>query len=257
MFDPGFDIHPDFNTMSFRYGPNAFGPETEKRYLDDIRKSLSDPVAPGPDIVYSVAMDVGQAIDREDLLKRNLLYGAMIYAKGQVGKEPIRSQGHIHAISASCQSSTPEVYEIWSGSAIIYMQEAAEDQPGRCYAVQANAGEVVIVPEGWAHCTINTDRTQEMTFGAWCVRDYGFDYRGIRAHHGIAHFPVYDEAGKLTWQANPAYASSTLKHLSARSYEAIGLRKGVSIYQQYQEKRDLFDFVPHPTRERYMQYLPE
>ena len=257
MFDPGFAIWPDFSSMEFVYGQDTFGPVTEKRHLDDIRKSLNDPAAKGPDIVYSVAMDVGRRQDRDDLIKRNLLYGAMIYARGQVGGGPVRSQGHIHAISSSCGLSTSEVYEIWSGHAVIYMQQTAENDPGRCFAVEAGAGDVVIVPEGWAHCTINADRDREMTFGAWCVRDYGFDYKGVRAHHGIAHFPEFDGSGRLLWVENPAYKPSTLTILKSRDYRAIGLRKGVSIYRQYQERPDLFDFVARPVDGMMRLYLPE
>ncbi|MDF1493151.1 glucose-6-phosphate isomerase family protein [Caproiciproducens sp. CPB-2] len=182
MFYPGFDVKPDIGSLDFSYGEGVFGPVTEKRRLDDIRRSLSDPSASGPEVVYSVAMDVGKTRDQDDLRARNLLYGAMIYAKGRVGDEPVRSQGHVHAVSPSCGSSTPEVYEIWSGEAVIFMQESDGDDAGECYAVRAGEGEVVIVPEGWVHCTVNADPTREMTFGAWCVRDYGFDYEHLDCH---------------------------------------------------------------------------
>lgn len=246
MFDPGFDIAADYDTMRFRYGKGVFGPETEKRRLEDIRGSLSDPKAQGPEIVYSVAMDVGKEQDRADLLRRNLLYGAMIYARGMVGIEPVRSQGHVHSVSLSCGSSTPEVYEIWSGEAIIFMQERVEDDPGQCCAVYAGEGDVVIVPEGWAHCTVNADPAREMTFGAWCVRDYGFDYVGVRKHHGVAFFPQIQE-GRLEWAANPTYANAELRKMKAPDYSAIGLRQGVPIYRQYEENRDLFNFVVNPA----------
>lgn len=49
----------------------------------------------------------------------------MIFGDGIVGEEPVRSQGHIHVISPSCNASTCEVYEIWLGEAYIYMQETA------------------------------------------------------------------------------------------------------------------------------------
>ena len=99
------------------------------------------------------------------------------------------------AVSASCGMSTPEVYEIWAGKAVIYMQEHDGDDPGRCFAVEALPGQVVIVPPGWAHATISADPEQPLTFGAWCVRDFGFDYRGVRAHGGLAFFPLLKEDG--------------------------------------------------------------
>ena len=44
----GFDIKADTDNMEFIYGKDVFGPITEKRKLDDIRQSLSDPNVDGP-----------------------------------------------------------------------------------------------------------------------------------------------------------------------------------------------------------------
>ena len=167
-FYPGFDISPQQEPFGFCYGKGVFGPEAEIRRLDDIRASLEDPGCAGPEAVYSISMDVGMEEDREEIEKRNLLYGAVTYAAGTLGREPVRSQGHIHAVSISCGSSTPEVYEIWDGRAIIYMQESGEDDPGACYAIYAGPGDVVIVPPYWVHATVNGGANRPMTFGAWC-----------------------------------------------------------------------------------------
>ena len=128
-FNPGFDIIPTVNPMGFKYGADVFGPQVENRYLRDIRGSLSDPQCDGPEIVYSIAMDVGKCKHREMLERMHLLYGVVTYAAGRLGKEPIRSQGHIHWVSKYSGWSTPEVYEIWTGEAIIYMQEYAKIIP--------------------------------------------------------------------------------------------------------------------------------
>ena len=133
----GMNLSVDLDKMEFIYDVATTGPLTEKRRLDDIRASLSDPNAEGPSIVYAVAMDVAKKKHMQDLIDRNLLYGAMIFEKGVIGEEPVRSQGHIHAVSVSCNASTCEVYEIWAGEAYIYMQEYAGDDPGRCFAVHA------------------------------------------------------------------------------------------------------------------------
>ena len=176
---------------------------------------------------------------------RDLLYGAVTYSKGLLGTEPVRSQGHIHAVSPSCGASTCEVYEIWSGAAYIYMQESAKDNPGRCFAVYAKPGDVVIVPPDWAHATIVGDVSQNLTFGAWCVRDYGFDYDDVRAHGGIAWFPQV-EGGETKWLANHAYKPSKLVVREPRDYAEFGLRRGVPIYQQFIDNPDLFLFVSKP-----------
>ena len=244
-FDPGFSITVKSDPMGFSYGGDTYGPQPELRTLDAIRPSLMDPDCSGPEHVYCIAMDVARKEHQEDLVHRNLLYGVVTYAKGKLGQEPIRSQGHIHAVSPSCGASTCEVYEIWDGEACIYMQESGSDDAGRCYAVTGKAGDVIIVPPGWVHATVNASPDKAMTFGAWCVRDYGFDYADVRRHKGIAFFPVFWD-GKLLWKRNEAYRSGTLTEKAAREYPEFGLTAGVPIYKQYEQDPDRFRFVTNP-----------
>lgn len=256
-FNPGFDIKPIYQPLGFEYGKGVFGPSVENRRIDAIRKNLMDPNCDGPDIVYSIAMDVGCDKDKQKMVDRDLLYGAVTYAKGTLGKEPVRSQGHIHAISPSCGMSTCEVYEIWSGEAYIYMQETAHDNPGRCYAVHAKPGDVVIVPPGWAHSTIVADTTRNMSFGAWCVRDYGFDYDDVRAHHGVAWFPLID-GGKMKFVKNQNYSVNEIIVKEPRQYKEFGIKKGISIYQQFVENPDMFLFVSKPdvAKKQWEHFIP-
>jgi glucose-6-phosphate isomerase len=246
IFDPGFDITPTHDPPGFVYGEGVFGPEVENRRLDDIRRSLMDPECEGPETVYSIAMDVGKTSHLQLLEEMNLLYGVVTYAAGKLGKEPVRSQGHIHKVSSLSGRSTPEVYEIWSGKAIIYMQQRAEDEPGLCYAVYAGPGEVVIVPPDWVHATISADPNSPLTFGAWCDRDYGFVYDGVRAHNGIAWFPVYGAGDEIEWIANPKYAPSELIVKTPADHGGLGIEKGKSIYGIFERDPRTFLYVPQP-----------
>ncbi|MBR6427119.1 MAG: glucose-6-phosphate isomerase [Clostridia bacterium] len=244
-FDCGFDITVMSDPMGFDYGPGTYGPEPEIRRLSDIRSSLADPDCDGPEELYCIAMDVCREDDRADLISRNLLYGVVTYSAGALGDEPVRSQGHIHAVSPSCGASTCEVYEIWEGNAVVYMQSGDGDDAGRCYAVNAGEGDVVIVPPGWVHATVNARTDRPMTFGAWCVRDYGFDYGAVRGHGGIAFFPKIRD-GVLKWEANPRYSAGLLTVKNARKYVDFGIESGISIYGQYVKNRSLFGFVTDP-----------
>lgn len=246
VFDKGIDITPVQIPMGFVYGPGVFGPEVEIRRLEDIRGSLRDPECEGPEEVYSIAMDVGKEQHRSLLEKSHLLFGVVTYSAGKLGKEPVRSQGHIHKVSPYSGWSTPEIYEIWSGEAIIYMQEYAEDNPGRCYAVYAKPGDVVVVPPYWVHATISANPDLPLTFGAWCDREYGFVYDGVRKHKGIAWFPIFNEDDVLEWSANPMYGPSRLIRKSPGDYTALDIRKGMSIYEQFEEDPGKFLYVPKP-----------
>lgn len=247
-FDPQLGVRCSSDDLRFTYDKGTFGPEPEFRRLDAIRKSLREPNCDGPDPVYSIVMDVGRAEHREELQRRMLLFGVVVYAAGSLGEEPVRSQGHVHAIAPHCGWSTPELFEIWEGRAIVYAQERAADDPGRCVAVVAKAGDQVVVPPNWAHCVINADPQQRMVFGAWCDRQYGFVYDEIRTHGGLAWFPVLDGAQNIRWEANPRYLPSELSVRSARKYPELGLRGSVPMYEQFARDPESVQWVSEPAR---------
>jgi glucose-6-phosphate isomerase len=267
-FDPKLGVHSHADDLTFSYDEGVFGPQPEFRRLDQIRPSLRDPSCDGPDPVYSIVMDVGRREHKDELARRMLLFGVVVYAAGQLGEEPVRSQGHIHSVAPHCGWSTPELFEIWQGRAIIYAQERADDDPGRCFAVTAGPGDKVVVPPGWAHAVINADPKARMMFGAWCDRQYGFVYDAIRAHHGLAWFPIFDRQNsdrqsldrqtldgqqKIHWEPNPSYRSrdSRSKDLSIRgprAYPELGLDPSTPIYEQFANDPDGVQWVSEPAR---------
>jgi len=246
-FEPGLSISPLTHPLGFSYGDDCFGPVVEERKLADIRKSLLNPNCTGPEIIYAIAMDVGKKKDRSLLQQIMLLYGVVTYAAGKLGDEPVRSQGHIHKKSTHSGWSPPEVYEIWSGKAIIYLQEYALDAPGRCFAVYAGPGDVVVVPPEWAHATISADPNSPLTFGAWCDREYGFLYDDVRAHNGLAWYPIIDEHDQITWKANPSYQASKLVIKQPSNYaSSLQIESSKPLYQQFEEDPERFRFVSAP-----------
>lgn len=107
-FDPGFPIDVDARRLLFKYGEGVFGPKPEYRRLDGIRASLHDPSCEGPDPVYAIAMDVGKYEHRMRLLQDKLLFGVVAFAAGRLGREPVRSQGHVHRVSCHSGWSPPQ-----------------------------------------------------------------------------------------------------------------------------------------------------
>ena len=138
------------------------------------------------------------------------------------------------------------------------MQETAEDEPGRCFAVVANPGEVVIVPPSWAHATISADPECPLTFGAWCDREYGFEYEDVRAHKGLSWFPVINSSGEIEWQKNMNYKACELILKSPQIYNQLGIETDKSIYTQFEENADKFLFVPQPNivKDIWINFIP-
>ncbi len=247
-FDPGFQIRFDSPSFGFGYGADVFGPSSaELRHLDDIRTSLKDPQCSGPDPLYAIAMDVGRKTDAPELRRRMLLYGVVAYAKGRMGVEPVRSQGHVHAIAPHCGWSTPELVEIWEGKAIVYLQQKVADDAGLCVAIEADPGDVVVIPPAWAHCIINADDKREMVFGAFCDRQYAFEYGDIRRRGGLAWFAEYGVGDQLEWNPNTAYTDSALEFRSARRYPEFHLDPTQPIYAQFERDPQRFQWISEPA----------
>jgi glucose-6-phosphate isomerase len=248
MLDPALNVTLSESVLSFRYGAGTVGPQPEFRSLDAIRSSLLDPRCSGPDPVYGIAMDVARTQDLDDLKRRMLLYGIVAYAAGRLGQEPPRSQGHVHAIAPHSDWSPPEVFQILQGRAIVYAQQCTEDDPGLCIAVTAGPGEKIVVPPGWAHCVINADPLERMVFSAWCDRQFGFVYDGVRKHGGLAWFPVLDSDNRIHWRPNPSYRASELTSHAARTYPELELSPDLSLYEQFVREPDSFMYVSEPSR---------
>lgn len=243
----GLDVIVDPQSLGFRYGRGTFGPAPEMRRLDAVRASLRDPACNGPDPIYSIVMDVGCEEHRAELVRRNLLFGVVAFAAGRLGQEPVRSQGHIHAIARHSGWSPPELFEIWSGKAIVYMQERCEDDPGRCFAIHASAGEHVIVPPAWPHFVVNADPSNTMIFAALCDRQYGFEYGPVRQRGGLAWFPIVETAG-LRWLPNPAYGASTLLAGRPRAYPEFGVCEETPLYARFREDATALQWVSEPIQ---------
>lgn len=242
MNEFGINMSFDENSGTFVYQDGAFGPTGEQRRKQDIKHILANPSCSGPDVLYTIAMDVGQEEDISQMRERNLLFGVVHYAKGFLGDELIRSQGHQHAISPSCNDSTCELYEIWNGEAFVYMQDPNSNM---CYGVHANVGDKVIVPPHWVHATMNADPNTSMEFGAWCVRDYGFDYREVHVKHGIAFYPQIIN-NRIEWEQNPNEKNKILKIVEASELVKFNIANDVPIYRQFQTDPDKFLFVAKP-----------
>ncbi len=244
----GLTISINNQALSIEYGNGVFGPTIEWRKFNDIKHIYLDSRSKGPEISYGIAMDIGKGNHKELLIQKNILFGAMVFASGQIGNEPIKSQGHIHKTSIHSGWSPPEIYEIWQGSAIIYMQEFIADYPGRCYAISAEKGAFVVVPPGWAHCSISADPTSSLAFGACCDRNYGFIYEPIKEKNGFAWIPYFDENNKIAWKENPTYTQSILIRKSPEDYStSLGFRNDKPLYTLFEENPSIFEFVSNPS----------
>lgn len=253
------DINFDERSRSFVYGEGVLGPPAEVRRLDDIRDTFLDSSANGPDWLYAIAMDVYREEHRTILEDAMILLGVVAYNRGCVGREPVRSQGHVHRVSSHSGWSPPEIFEIWQGRAIVVMQESTDEDDGTCYAVSAEPGDHVIVPPGWPHMVVNASRDEPMVFGAVCDRGYeGFEYNLLREREGFAYLPVFGDNGGIRWERNGNYRSPRLVEKRPGRYEGCAACTDGGVYTTMCEQPDRFAFVARPGRCRdlWKQFIP-
>jgi len=96
--------------------------------------------------------------------------GTSILYPGKVGNEYFMTAGHFHSIL-----DTAEVYYCLSGNGYMLI----ESKDGDTHAHPISKGEMVYVPQGYAHRSINTGNVPLVTFFAF-RGDAGHDYGTIK-----------------------------------------------------------------------------
>ena len=238
----GLDVTLDEEALALAFGRDVVHPVGERRRLADVRATLADPEAVGPEHLYTIYMDICRAGDQAALIERSLLYGAVVYNHGQIGRERLRSQGHRHSRKPGTELRYSEVYEFWTGHGFVYFQKECDPVVTRALLVPVGPGDKVIVPLGWVHMTVASDH-EPLAFGAWCAREGRLEYEELRALGGPGHFVLAD--GEVV--ANPRYAAvADVEVVAPNDLPLLGVPNDLPIYQAWQQSPGLFDFLPQP-----------
>ena len=238
----GMALRLDRARLALEFGDGIEHPEGERRMLDDVRRMLSTPDAAGPDHLYTIYMDIGAGEDLLAIRRQGLLYGAVVYNHGSIGRERLRSQGHIHSLKPGTGLRYSEVYEFWTGHGHVYLQKECGPEVSRALLVPVGPGDKVIVPLGWVHLTIAA-RDEVLSFGAWCAAENRLEYEDLAALGGPAHFLLEDGGVAV----NPRYREvAELETVAPADLPLLGVPADRPIYTAWQEDPERFAFLPHP-----------
>lgn len=238
----GLDLRLDEQRLALAFGPDMLHPAGEIRRLDDIRASLENPQATGPEHLYTIYMDIARRDDLPALTAQGLLYGAVVYNSGTVGHERLRSQGHIHSEKPGTGLRYSEIYEFWSGQGLIYLQKECAPIVSEAYLIPVSAGDKVVIPYGWVHLVV-TLGDEVLSFGAWCARANTLEYEALRQLGGPAYFVQADGSVKT----NPRYTSiASIRSITPDRLPTCGLPTDQPIYTTWQQRPDLLAFMANP-----------
>jgi glucose-6-phosphate isomerase len=127
-------------------------PEPQVRMAEDLRAVLAEKSCTITGPVYFMYRDLARLDgDREWLRDHNLRYDVTVIPPSGLCGECVKTKGHYHPDNPK-GIGYPEIYEILEGSAEYLLQDKALSD---AVVVTAGKGDIVLIPPGYGHVTIN------------------------------------------------------------------------------------------------------
>lgn len=165
------------------------------RYLKDMRKVLYDQVwaeTASPDLeLYYMYRGIEE--------KGGLRYDVTVIPGKLLGKEFNKTKGHDHS------NKKGEVYIILEGKAISLMQKGDGEKIEEGIAVEAQKGDVIVIPPGYGHVTINPTE-KELKMANWVCNDCKNDFTLFEKMQGACYYYILRPgSGQASWVKNENY----------------------------------------------------
>jgi len=182
---------------------------------------------------------------------RQIRHDVTVIPAMNLGREANKTVGHYHT-DARPGVSFPELYEVLAGQAhyLLMKRKKVEgklknDVLEDAVLVKARAGDKMLVPPNYGHITINPG-PETLVMANLVERNFKSDYAPIGETRGGFVYELAD--GKLV--ENPAFLhDKKIETVAAAEYDAtlaMELGAGETIYRQFLEKPEKFDFLTRP-----------
>lgn len=169
----------------------------ELRCAEDLRAVLRDGHCPRTGPVYSMYRDLAvSAADREWMSALEIRFDITCIPPGTLCSEYVKTKGHYHPVNPA-GLGYPEIYEVFEGNAH-YLLQACDLSD--VVLVEAGEGDLVIVPPGFGHVTINPG-PRELVMANIVSSAFSSEYRFYEDHRGAAYYEL--STGSL--ERNPRY----------------------------------------------------
>lgn len=158
------------------------------RYLYDMKKILYDKEW------AKTAKNLGVYYMYRGLKEKSgLRYDITVMPAKMLGKELPKTKGHEH------MGNYGEVYIVLKGKAIYLMQKRKNEIVEDVYAVMAKKGDVVVIPAGYGHLTINPSK-KFLKMANWMAKEAKSNYKPFEKMRGACYY--YTKSG---WIKNKNY----------------------------------------------------
>ena len=186
-------------------------PPPSARTLSDMRPVLEDPSCSGDDPLYFMYRDLARTDEDWHWLHRNhLRYDLTVIPPRDLCGEWVKTKGHYHPKNPA-GVGYPEIYEVLQGRAHYLLQTRELDD---IVLVDATEGDIVIIPPGYGHVTINPSPEETLVMANIVSTAFSSEYADYEKMHGGAYYER--KSGELI--ANPHYAAvPPLRQIRAKS----------------------------------------
>ncbi|MCK4808550.1 MAG: glucose-6-phosphate isomerase [Candidatus Aenigmarchaeota archaeon] len=178
--------------------------------------------------MYYMFRDIHEDADREAAEDNNLRYDITVIPPDMIGDEYVKTQGHCHPCVTGTDVTYPEMYQVLNGEAM-FIFEKKEGKETKTYHIHGKEGDIVILPPGYSHVTVNpTD--QILIVANWTESRFKSDYRPMLKTRGLAYYYIRkgNESAFIS-NINNKDASS-LEEIRPIDPELIGLKKDEPMY---------------------------
>lgn len=148
------------------------------RYLDEVRMVMAD-----QDFAKTAENSELYYMYRKLEVKDGLRYDVTVIPPRMFGNEFVKTKGHIHA------GFYGEVYMVLEGEGIYFAQLGDENEIKDVFAVHGKKGDVIIIPAGYGHVTINPGKEQLKTANWIAEHDKG-DFSMFEKNQGGCYYYV-------------------------------------------------------------------
>ncbi|MDI3298820.1 MAG: glucose-6-phosphate isomerase family protein [Bacillota bacterium] len=227
----GLPLRLDEATGRLHFGPGVEPVAPDVRRLEAMRPVLYEPEAGGPAELYFMYRGVARAGDAARIRAAGLRYDVTVLVDGRVGPEPVKTYGHYHPVRPGGRLAYPEVYQVLCGRAHFLLQKrgAGEAELEDVIIVDAGPGDIVVMPPGYGHVTINPG-PGALAMANWVDASFASEYEPYTRTRGGAYYEL-ERDGETEWVENPRYARlPDPRALPPGELEALGLEQGRPMY---------------------------
>lgn len=237
--------------LSFHNGLTCAGGGTKK--AGDLKGLLYNETNLNEDEhCYDFYRDIVFEKDRSLFKKYDYRYDITAIMPGTVNQEYKKTSGHYHGYIDSQTYTYPEIYEVLNGEVIFFLQKVGnfdkeEEEPKveEIKAVHVRAGQAIIIPPFYGHCSVNVGESV-LYFSNIAVVSCPMHYAPMKRKHGLGYYALEHDT-ELKFAVNPYYAQvPKLQLVEPSDCPELGITFGKPVYQEFVSHPEKFEFLRNP-----------